>query len=248
MRFLPWFLAVLLVYCASPPLQILADQPVAKPSSTETRQARVLIIVKDDCPKCEEQLKQLHRPGGPFESMKATGWKIDTTPDAHVQIVNYKDVPKFTVALTTTDYPAVAAIDGEEVTRYFKSGCTTPLDAWTFNWLLTGKNERPTEPATEPVRVATTGNYRLRGNHWSVEGDFNPSQQKIVAHLRGPNHAASASAYGNFEAWSVEELRSLHDDLHEREGGLASGVGVGTSSRSKSSSSRPAYLTPKASR
>lgn len=246
MRTLLWFLAVLLVYCASPPHHILAEMPAAQPVATEPRRARVVIVVRDDCPKCEEQLKQLRRSGGPFESMKAVGWKIDTTPDSHIQIVNRKDVPQLANALATADYPAIAAIDGDEVTRYFKSGCTTPLDAWTFNWLLTGKNVRPEEPVAEPVRVATTGNYRLRGNHWSVDGDFNPSQEKVVEHLRGSNHSTSAAAYGNFETWSLEELRSLHDDLHERDGGLAGRVGARPSSSSRSNSSRPLYMTPKA--
>ncbi len=147
-----------------------------------------------------------------------------------------------------TDYPVVAGIDGSEVLRYFKSGCTTPLDPWTFGWLMTGKNERPTVSVTEAVGVATTGNYRLRGNHWSVEGDFHPTQGKLVAHLRGANHATSASAHGGIETWSLEELRSLHDDLHEREGGMSSGVGVARSSSTRSSASRPAYLIPKGQR
>jgi hypothetical protein len=41
----------------------------------------------------------------------------------------------------------------------------------------------------------------------------------VLAHLRGPNHGHAAPGYGSLETWSVEELRSLHDDLHEREGG-----------------------------
>ena len=38
-------------------------------------------------------------------------------------------------------------------------------------------------------------------------------------HLKGPNHGHASVGYGAIENWSYEELRSLHDDLHEREGG-----------------------------
>lgn len=112
---------------------------------------------------------------------------------------------------------------------------------------MTGRNERPAEPVSEPARVATTGHYRLRGNHWSVEGDFNPTRETTITHLRGPNHVNSIAAYGDIETWSLEELRSLHDDLHEREGGFSSGTGA-MSSSSRSSSSRPSYLLPKTQR
>jgi len=248
MRLLPHFLAVLLVYCTHLSSVSPADEPQGLTSSLPPRRVRVLIIVRDNCPKCDVELLRLRKPGGTFEAMKAVGWKIDSTPDAHVQIVNMTEVPQYAKSLENADYPAIAAIDGEEVTRYFKTGCTTPLDPWTFGWLMTGKNERPTEPVSEPARVASTGSYRLRGNHWSVEGDFNPTQPTVVAHLRSPNHANSAGAYGNIETWSVEELRSLHDDLHEREGGLSSGTGVGQSSSSRSNANRPAYMVPKSQR
>lgn len=245
MRFLPWLCAALLTFCAGPRSNCVANELAVTSSSTQARRERVVIIIRDDCPKCEAELQKLRSPGGAFEMLKAKGWVIGTTPDAHIQIVNRTAVPDLAKSLGETDYPAVAGIEGEEVTRYFKSGCTTPLDSWTFGWLISGKNERPTEPVSEPARVASTGNYRLRGNHWSVEGDFNPSHDKTLAHLHGPNHAASAAAYGNIDRWSIEELRSLHDDLHEREGGLSSGVGAGRSSSSRSSSSKPAYLVPK---
>jgi hypothetical protein len=63
----------------------------------------------------------------------------------------------------------------------------------------------------------------LRGNHWSVEGDFNPTSELLVRHLRGPNHGHQIATDWKIEEWSTEELRSLHDDLHEREGGGLSG-------------------------
>ncbi len=241
MRSLPWFLAVLLFSCAAPPLVRAADEAPAQAHSIP-RKERVLLIVRDDCPKCEAELERLRRPGGPFEAMQAVGWKIGTTPDSHVQIVKRDEAPEFAKSLTATDLPAVAGIEGDEAVRYFKTGCTTPLDQWTFGWLISGKDQRPASAVSEAARVASTGNYRLRGNHWSIEGDFNPSQEKVVAHLHGPNHGHVSWGYGNIETWSLEEVRSLHDDLHEREGGT---VGVANSSGSRATSNRPAYLTPK---
>ena len=44
---------------------------------------------------------------------------------------------------------------------------------------------------------------------------------------RGPNHGHQITANWAIESWSYEELRSLHDDLHEREIG-ATGTGMGT--------------------
>ena len=73
--------------------------------------------------------------------------------------------------------------------------------------------------------METTGNYRLRGNHWTLEGDPTPTKQAVVNHLKGPNHGHASIAYGAIENWSYEELRSLHDDLHEREGGTHGNFG-----------------------
>lgn len=246
MRLLPWLCAALLTFCAAPASISFSNEALTTTAAITPRRERVLIIIQDNCPKCDAELSKLKQPGGAFELLKAKGWSIGPTPDSHIQIVNRTEVPELAKSLGAADYPAVAGMAGEEVIRYFKSGCTTPLDPWTFGWLISGKNERPTEPVSEPARVASTGNYRLRGNHWSVEGDFNPSHDKTLAHLRGPNHAASAGAYGAIDSWSLEELRSLHDDLHEREGGLSSGVGVGSGSSSRSGASKPAYLVPKA--
>src|ERR1700722_11400576 len=63
----------------------------------------------------------------------------------------------------------------------------------------------------------TTGHYPLRGNHWSIDEDWNPTREKVVSHLRGPNHGAHIAASWTIESWSYEELRSLHDHLHEQE-------------------------------
>lgn len=194
------------------------NSDATEPRRVTPRKLRVLFITAKGCDKCERELKRLRQPGGDFESMQARGWKIGETPDNHIQIVDRADVPELAELLEARELPSVVCVEDKEVLRYFKHGCTTPLDAWTFGWLMKGQNERPKGAVPEEIQVATTGHYPLRGNHWSVEGDFNPTSATLVAHLRGPNHVSQLTADWQIEEWSVEELRSLHDDLHEREG------------------------------
>lgn len=185
----------------------------------EPRHPRVLFITANNCEKCDFELNRLGQAKGVFESLRSAGWKIGTTADNHIQIVDRTDVPELADLLKSRELPSVVAVENDEVLRYFKHGCTTPLDAWTFGWLLKGENERPKALISEPVEVETTGHYPLRGNHWSVEGDFSPSRATLLAHLRSPNHVSQMKSEWIIEDWSLEELRSLHDDLHEREGG-----------------------------
>ncbi len=202
-----------------PAVNATATKDTAETSRVVPRNPRVLFITDKGCDKCERELKRLRQPGGEFESMQVRGWKIGETPDNHIQIVDRADVPEFAELLKARELPSVICIQDGEVLRYFKHGCTTPLDAWTFGWLMKGQNERPKAADPEEIQVETTGHYPLRGNHWSVEGDFNPTTATLVTHLRGPNHVSQITADWKIEEWSVEELRSLHDDLHEREGG-----------------------------
>jgi hypothetical protein len=189
---------------------------------------RVLFITTKDSPNCDTVLARLRKPGGDFENMRAAGWTIGETADNNIQIVDRDLIPELAEKLKIHEYPAVACIGKGKVVRSFKSGCTTPLDAWTFGWLAKGIDERPTAPVLEAATVETTGHYPLRGNHWSVSGDWNPTREEVVAHLRGPNHAAEILASQQIETWSLEELRSLHDDLHEHEPGYNPYASQGT--------------------
>ena len=200
--------------------------------ATNVLRSRVLFIVKKGCERCESELNRLRSPGGDFEKLQSTGWRIGSGANNHIQIVDYEEIPELMQLLKVSEFPTVACIVDGEIVRSFKDGCTTPLDVWTFGWLLKGENERPKTAISEAARVESTGNYRLRGNHWTVEGDPNPTKDAVLQHLRGI-HGNSSAAYGAIENWSTEELRSLHDDLHEREGG---GVGA--------TYSGPAYAQP----
>ncbi len=201
-------------------------------SAAKALNPRVLLITTEDNPRCAEELARLRRPGGDFERLRSRGWKIGAGPENHLQVVDREAVPEIVSQLGLSAYPQVACIDHEEIVRSFREGCTTPLDMWTFGWMAKGVDERPAAAILEAARVESTGNYRLRGNHWSIDGDSNPPRETVVSHLRGPNHAAYLSASWQIESWSFEELRSLHDDLHERYGG-----GISHSSRARSSRS-----------
>jgi len=200
------------------------------------RSLRVVFITANGCDECDRVLTRLRRPGGDFETMKSVGWKIGDGPENHIQIVDRAAVPDLVEKLEVRDFPTVACITDGEIVRAFQSGCTTPLDSWTLSWLMKGKDERPTPVKPEPITVATTGNYPLRGNHWSLDGIWNPSKEALVSHLRGPVHGPQlAAGYPSYqiETWSVEELRSLHDNLHEREMGGAVPAGYATQQPAK---------------
>ena len=200
----------------------------APTTGSQPRNPRVLLIVAKDCPRCDAELARLRRPGGDFAAMQALGWRIGTAPECHLQIVEAETIAELIAKLEVREFPTVACIEDEQIVRSFKSGCTTPLDAWTFGFLLKGTDERPPGMVSEAARVETTGHYPLRGNHWSIDEDWNPTREKTLAHFRGPNHGHQIRASWAIETWSHEELRSLHDNLHEIEMG-----GVSGSSRSK---------------
>lgn len=227
-------------------LLLAADQPIAvetqkipldtstlKPESDlsptskrqfESKVARVIVIVEKGNPDCDKEMNRLRKPGGDFEKMTAIGWKIGDGPTNHIQIIDRTEVPDLVRRLNAKSFPCVACIENGDIVRSFAAGCTTPLDPWTFGWLIKGQSERPAGMVSEVARVETTGNYRLRGNHWTLEGDPNPSKQAVINHLKGPNHGHASTAYGAIENWSYQELLSLHDDLHEREGGTIGGA------------------------
>ena len=135
-----------------------------------------------------------------------------------MQIIDREQIPELVEKLKVSEFPTVACIDKGEIVRSFKSGCRTPLDCWTFGFLAKGIDERPPGAVLQAAYVETTNNYPLRGNHWSVGEDWNPTRDTVIGHLRGPNHGSQILAKWQIESWSYEELRSLHDDLHEREG------------------------------
>jgi len=200
------------------------------------RNPRVVFIIAKDSPKCDQELLRLRRAGGDFERLRAAGWTIGAGPENLVQIVDREAVPELAEELDVHEFPTVACIDHGEIVRYFRWGCTTPLDIWTFGFLAKGIDERPPGTVLEAARVESTGSYPLRGNHWSVEGDWSPTREKVISHLRGPNHLYQLIPAWHIDDWSLEELRSLHDDLHERYDAPA------MSTQRSSGSGKPEYM------
>lgn len=233
----------------APPKPLPAGRPeVAKPHAPQTEAAksvaadskprvkRVLFITSADSTRCDEELSRLRQPGGDFERMRGRGWKIGEGPNSHLQVIDREAVPDLVAQLEPREYPAVAYIEGDEIVRSFREGCTTPLDMWTFGWLSSGIDLRPAGMIPEAARVETTGKYRLRGNHWTIDGSTNPTREVVLAHLHGGFHGGQLSPTWEIEAWSYEELRSLHDDLHEKYGGGVSNSSARGRSGNRSSS------------
>lgn len=182
------------------------------------RSPRVLLITKDDCENCDAELTRLRLENGTFDELKRQRWKIGETVDCHIQIVNAKEIPDFVKKLGVQKYPTVACLANGEIIRSITEGCRTPLDVWTFGWLLHGRDERQEPLLNAKVTVDWTGHYPLRGNHWSVEGEWLPTFEFLIGHMRGENHLTQVPPRWPIESWSYDEVRSLHDDVHESDG------------------------------
>ena len=137
-------------------------------------------------------------------------------PDNHIQIVDLSspividiDSEKLVSAVTVPGRISALCSENGEVIRSFRRGYTTPLDQWTFGWLMTGNDERPVAFTPEPVEVVTANNYPLRGNHWSVDGNWNPSRELLIQHLR-TTHGNQLLATWNIETWSDKDSQSCH--------------------------------------
>jgi hypothetical protein len=206
----------------SSPAQATVDRS-APATSAPAQNPRVLFITTANSTKSDETLARLRRPGGDFDKLRSHGWKIGEGPENHLQIVDRLAIPELVERLQVREFPAAVCVDRDQIVRSFTSGCTTPLDVWTFGFLAKGVDERPAGMVTEAARAETTGHYPLRGNHWSIDEDWNPTKSRVISHLRGPNHGPQIRAGWEIESWSYEELRSLHDNLHEQEmGGVSS--------------------------
>ena len=109
--------------------------------------------------------------------------------------------------ITTTDWKAFGLdpADGPVLVRMLD--IAGEVEIWSHRWLdyYDRKDEDDDEVECYPVS----------GGWWSVDGDWDPSWQKVRDHLfESPNHED-----GEFEDWfldqlKLEELQSLHSDHH----------------------------------
>lgn len=206
---------------------------------------QVLFITTWQDPAALAELHRMEAVDGPFDQLRDKGWEVGVDPTDNLRIISTDQAREFIVRERITKFPAVAAVFGEEVIRSFTSGCTTPLDVYTFEWMRTGTHTRPPGEPTEAATVSWTGTYPLRGSHWSVGADYNPSREAVLWHLRGANHASQIPGDWQLDSWSYEELRSLHDDLHERNSprSLVQTRSGGTAGSSAVSTVQPAQYT-----
>lgn len=225
------------VRAAAPPGERSRVSAVEAPAKSTKR---ILVVISPLEKRTQDEMANLEAPGGPFETLKKRGWRIGPESSNHIQIVDRTaplaaELHAVVSELPGSEGPVVVCIEDGAIARSFQRGCTTPLDQWTFGWLMTGNDDRPVDFKPEPVTVTTTGNYRLRGNHWSVDGDWNPSRETVVQHLRA-SHSNGIQVGWKIETWSIEELRSLHDDIHDREEGFRGRYAATTTASAKSSS------------
>ena len=148
----------------------------------QPRSGRILLLTGPECQSCVEELKRLEAVGGAFELLRRRGWRIGTGAENHIQVIDQSgpvdlDIAQVVATQHPVNAPFVAYVEKGEIARSFHGGCTTPLDQWTFGWLMTGNDERPVPFRPEPISVVTSGNYPLRGNHWSVDGNANPTRE-----------------------------------------------------------------------
>jgi signal recognition particle subunit SEC65 len=108
-----------------------------------------------------------------------------------------------------TEFPAYAwrGDDGEE---YYTTG--TLVD---FTRKFQDRNPSFAERVQFDYVEAHDLGYPIRGGHWSVGSNWNPSKPEAIYHLLyHPNHSGKFSATW-LEGESLESLLSLHDDDHE---------------------------------
>ncbi len=75
------------------------------------------------------------------------------------------------------------------------------VEYWNLGWLK--------------ARDASQGCYPISPNWWSVDGDFDPTLEKVLTHLyKSPNHTGGYFRLDWLEQLKFEELQSLHSDHH----------------------------------
>jgi len=226
-----WPLWVLLPLLLMPSFAQAGLWPVVEDKSVEVAQAsiwpvtytvpqdepekildRMYIMTAEGCPPCKEALDRLQKKDGPFDKLKESGWLIGTEGSVHIQIV---DVDKSNIddRLGVHYTPAFVMVKDGQVVRRIDLGCGTVIDSYALDWLYTGVQKKA--PATEKLRVATSGNYPVHGMRWNFEGRWNPSKSFMVNHLKRVHNYRGRFNNTDLNKWTKAELWSAHDDIHE---------------------------------
>ena len=139
---------------------IPSDMSAARRSLSYERTPRVLVLEQQGCLPCLALKRELEPE---FAALRAVGWKIGTTADCHVQIVDIGDQPRYAV-FAVDGTPAIVRFDGIGVVKNSLTTVRTPVDRWSIGLLLKGVDERPQpEPrpfyATRPAGIVREKSY-----------------------------------------------------------------------------------------
>lgn len=173
------------------------------------RDPRLLLLHSPSSEPSRTELAKLRVAEGEFQYLEARGWKIGDSVFEHIQMIDADVWPGTAQMHGVTRFPWVGCLERGHVVRTRKAGCTPPLNGDTLYRLLTGG-----PPSAKPL-PGRSQQYPLRAGHWYIDGDFDPILETVITHLRSPMHREQIPAAWKIEDWSYEELRSLHDDLHE---------------------------------
>lgn len=200
-----------------------AEKPAESNNPRYTRRAnRIVLVGSNDCPPCLVLAPKVDKALTALE--KQGQWTIGEEPYYMIQHFFADERPELLDQLgkelgippESLSFPFVVKIENGKIVRRWTPGCTTPMDVWTFSWLMDGVEVRPVTVEPEKATVARSGHYPLTGGWWSVEGHWNPSKAFLISHLT--RHSNHASRFAKRRAWletlSIAELQSVHTDDH----------------------------------
>lgn len=144
-------------------------------------------------------------PDGTLEKLSQAGWRIGDAPDAQIRIETSPIVAHF---YGITEKPAAIYVEGDDIVRRLGEKCGLKRDAFAIGWLYTGQTQ-VTHQQTQ------TGRYPLRGHWWSVSGDWKPTRQQVIQHLKTSSQHRGEFPSEWLDTLSYEEAHSLHSDDHE---------------------------------
>ena len=172
---------------------------------------QVLFFTAEWCAACKV-IKNIE-----LKALKDAGWRVGEAETDAVRVIDIEKNPNLWKQYGSEEdgLPQFVCIYDGEVIRSLRSGCSTPMDAYGISWTFKGVDERP-EPKRLPVTVDNNGEYPIRGNWWSVEGNWNASRREVIKHLlESPNHRELRPYGSMIKRMSRAEAHSLHSDHHE---------------------------------
>lgn len=121
---------------------VSSDMSAAHQSRRYERIPRILFLEQKGCLPCVALKRELEPE---FAALRAVGWKIGSTSDCHVQIVDIGEQPHYAV-FAVNGTPAIVRFDGWGLVA---ESATRPMDRWSIGLLLKGVDERP-QPEPRP--------------------------------------------------------------------------------------------------